>query len=388
MANATIKDILQAYPELAELIAQGKNLDTNTPFDVLDTVNDGQFSTGAGVEFHPENNPNAKVFVSRPDGTGFGLTNTLAQQIETTLEGHRDVPGTMQPLHTFIIDDEGHVMDLSRAVQLVRVAEHLPDGAVNIFKQLREALGQKWSDEQIISHFGPINLKVADILSQIHGQEIPEDIQANAANLYSESLWRVHSDKELTAGLIHKQNFAEKKWVKLPQVLQLQSLMVQFEHHMRNRTHRLKPLHGDPWWRNAYLTPEGDVAFIDQSRSAYGEPATDLALGIGDSINSSIIRNETADGPFMQVAQLGLDSYLAKTGDTEVLEMLPMAFAYKTFALAINNPMLQDEGRRRLFAAGFGCLALAVDALDHGEVEVFDLKNVQNYMEFGLTLLD
>ncbi|MBW7943952.1 hypothetical protein H3C70_00965 [Patescibacteria group bacterium] len=383
---ANIAELLSNHPEIIESIAQARGKGKVLNYEVQGKTADGEFSAGHAVDIETEDG-HLRVFISQPSGNGFGLTNDISTETQGYMESQRSVVGSMEPLHLFMIDETGHVFDISKVTQLLRVAEHLPDGALNVFNDLRATLREKWDDDKVTEHFGPITQQVVDILTQLHTQEVPEDIQQKAGALYSESLWRIHSDRELFSGLVHSQNFREKSWTNLRQMSQIRSLMEEFEHLTRDRKERLRPLHGDAWWRNTYRTPNGKVVMIDQSRSAYGEPAIDVVMAVGDAINSSIIRQENGQGPFTDIAQQGIDTYIGKTNDEVVLEMFPLVFAFKTTTLALLNPVISEQSRRDLVAAGYGSLQLAVEALREGRPFRFSLSDLPTYISVGTTAL-
>ena len=380
-----IADLLSLHPEIAQFITGNAAGIKETTLS--STRSDGAFSTGQPLHIETTDGQVFHFFISRPNGRGFGLTNNTASQLSTLLESHRAVPHTMEPLALLAVLDDGQIVDISRTQYILKVAELLPESSIPLTSDLVESFKGKWTDEQILEHFMPIGEAVANVLVQIHSQSIPDDIVEKAQDLYSESLWRVHSDKELLAGIMHKIDFSQNTWLRLAEASFLRTLMERFEHATRNQPERLTALHGDPWWRNTYRTADNEILFIDQSRSSYGEPAIDVALAIGDSINNSLVRNKSYSGPFLEVANHTLQTYIDQSGDYEVLKMLPITLAYKSFAAAVNNPGIPDAIRRRLFATGVGCLAQANQQLEQGNPMEFRLECLSEYETFGVQLL-
>jgi len=153
----------------------------------------------------------------------------------------------------------------------------------------------------------------------------------------------------------------------------LERAMVSWRWRLRDRAHRLSRTHGDfhPW--NLLFGEGTDFSVLDRSRGEWGEPADDVsALGINYLFFG--VRRSALDGglgvaePFLSLFRVFLDSYLAASGDREILEVLPPFFAFRALVIAHPRwyPTLTDATRRRLLA--FACAMTGPGAFDPGRV--------------------
>jgi hypothetical protein len=126
---------------------------------------------------------------------------------------------------------------------------------------------------------------------------------------------------------------------------------------LRGRAHRLSRTHGDfhPW--NLLFRDGTDFAVLDRSRGEWGEPADDVsALGVNYLFFG--VRKSVAGGgggvaePFLTLFHAFLTAYLDRSGDAELLEVIPPFFAFRSLVIAHPRwyPTLSDETRRILLA--------------------------------------
>jgi aminoglycoside phosphotransferase (APT) family kinase protein len=121
----------------------------------------------------------------------------------------------------------------------------------------------------------------------------------------------------------------------------IERAMVTWRWRLRERAGRLACVHGDfhPW--NLLFSEGTDFAVLDRSRGEWGEPADDVsALAINYLFFG--LRRGASEGvatvapPFDRLFARFLETYLASSGDREILEVLPPFFAFR--ALVIANP--------------------------------------------------
>ncbi len=121
---------------------------------------------------------------------------------------------------------------------------------------------------------------------------------------------------------------------------------------LRGRAHRLACVHGDfhPW--NLLFREGVDFSILDRSRGEWGEPADDVsALGINYLFFG--LRRSVRDGgagvaePFLAVFRAFLDTYLERSGDAELLEVLPPFLGFRALVIAHPRwyPTLPSETR-------------------------------------------
>jgi hypothetical protein len=135
----------------------------------------------------------------------------------------------------------------------------------------------------------------------------------------------------------------------------IERAMVSWRWRLRERAHRLSRTHGDfhPW--NLLFREGTDFSVLDRSRGEWGEPADDVsALGI-NYLFFGIRKSAQAGGrgvaePFRSLFQAFVDTYLASSGDHELLDVLPPFFAFRALVIAHPRwyPTLSDATRRAL----------------------------------------
>jgi Phosphotransferase enzyme family len=149
----------------------------------------------------------------------------------------------------------------------------------------------------------------------------------------------------------------------------IERALVSWRWRLRARGHRLSRVHGDfhPW--NLLFREGADFSVLDRSRGEWGEPADDVsALAINYLFFG--LQKSAADGasgvaePLRSLFDAFLDSYLARSGDSELFEVLPPFFAFRALVIAHPRwyPDLADRTRTALLA--FARAMVRGDAFD------------------------
>jgi hypothetical protein len=117
---------------------------------------------------------------------------------------------------------------------------------------------------------------------------------------------------------------------------------------LRDRVHRLATVHGDfhPW--NILFRTGTDFTLLDRSRGEWGEPADDVAALVVNYLFFALVAERRFHGPLRVCFERFFERYLAGTGDSEILEVLPPFLLFRGLVLASPKwyPTL-DEGIRR-----------------------------------------
>jgi aminoglycoside phosphotransferase (APT) family kinase protein len=136
---------------------------------------------------------------------------------------------------------------------------------------------------------------------------------------------------------------------------ELERQFVTWRWRLRPRSHRLSRVHGDfhPW--NLLFRAGTDFSVLDRSRGEWGEPADDVAaLAVNYlffGIRKSQARSECGVAePFRRLFQQFLRTYIAASGDAEVLDTLPPFLAFRLLVVAHPRwyPTLADGVRKEL----------------------------------------
>ncbi len=103
---------------------------------------------------------------------------------------------------------------------------------------------------------------------------------------------------------------------------------------LRGFTHRLSITHGDfhPW--NIIVRPDGDFTMLDRSRGESGDPADDVASMSANYILYALYEGKQLDGDFGKLYTEFWDTYLAETGDHEMLEVIAPFYVFRGLVMA------------------------------------------------------
>ncbi len=115
--------------------------------------------------------------------------------------------------------------------------------------------------------------------------------------------------------------------------------LVSWRWRLRERHHRLARVHGDfhPW--NLLFREGVEFSVLDRSRGEWGEPADDVSALAVNYLFFGLRKSAATGGdgvaePFLSLFGNFLDSYLARSGDKELLEVLPPFFAFRALVIA------------------------------------------------------
>jgi len=146
----------------------------------------------------------------------------------------------------------------------------------------------------------------------------------------------------------------------------VEHLCVSWRWRLKERTHRLRQVHGDfhPW--NILFRSGTNFSLLDRSRGEYGDPADDVTSLALNYLFFSLQRSGRLEGGFESLFQRFWNRYLEKSGDREVLKVAAPFFAFRGLVMAspVWYPTLSDTVRRRLFA--FIIAVLESESFDPG----------------------
>ena len=132
---------------------------------------------------------------------------------------------------------------------------------------------------------------------------------------------------------------------------EIEKLCVKWRWKLKEYTHRLCREHGDfhPW--NIKFRKGTDFSTFDRSRGEYGEAADDIAgMGI-NYILYSLLKYGKLDGPYKKLHDTFMATYLDKTNDSEIFEVIQPFYAFRGLVVASPEwyPNHPKDIRRKLF---------------------------------------
>ena len=157
-----------------------------------------------------------------------------------------------------------------------------------------------------------------------------------------------------------------------PRVLEeIEHRAVTWRWRLKNRTERLRQVHGDfhPW--NILFDCGLDFQLLDRSRGEFGDPADDVTCLTANYLFFSLQRSGRLEGIFETLFRGFWDRYLERSGDQEVLSVVAPFFAFRALVMAspVWYPHLSDSVREKLLRFILGVL----------EADRFDPVRVNSY---------
>jgi Ser/Thr protein kinase RdoA (MazF antagonist) len=155
-----------------------------------------------------------------------------------------------------------------------------------------------------------------------------------------------------------------------PAILErVESLALRWRYRLRDRTERLRRIHGDfhPW--NILFRQDADFTVLDRSRGRFGDPADDVAALVVNYLFFALRQHGRFEGPFAELFRLFWNQYRLSSGDASLADVIAPHFAFRTLVLAnpVWYPSESPATRRSLFRFLLG--TLEADRFDPEGVE-------------------
>jgi hypothetical protein len=120
------------------------------------------------------------------------------------------------------------------------------------------------------------------------------------------------------------------------QIQAIEQACVRWRWQIKDRTHRLRQVHGDfhPW--NILFREGTDFSVLDRSRGEWGDPADDVTSLTLNYLFFALQESGTLDNQFGELFRRFWKRYLAASGDRELLQVAAPFFAFRGLVMA--NP--------------------------------------------------
>jgi hypothetical protein len=183
---------------------------------------------------------------------------------------------------------------------------------------------------------------LCDYLTGIHA------VRGNNPDLYVRRIRELIGHSECIMGLIDSYPSCGTYQ---PLLKEIERKCVEWRWCIKHRVHRLRQVHGDfhPW--NILFREGADFTLLDRSRGEWGEPADDVTSLTMNYLFFSLQRSGRLDGNFESLFLRFWERYLAKSGDTEMLQVVAPFFAFRGLVMAhpVWYPNLTGNVREALF---------------------------------------
>jgi len=209
---------------------------------------------------------------------------------------------------------------------------------------------------------------LSDYIARVH------KVKKNAPDLYVRAVRDLVGHGECIMGLIDsypkEADFLEKDELK-----QIEKKCIEWRWKLKNKSRFLCRVHGDFHPFNVMFRKGTDFTALDRSRGEWGEAADDVASMSINYLLFSIQEHGRLASPFDQLYELFMRTYLERTGDEELLEVIQPFYVWRCLVVAspLWYPNLGSDNRRRFF--NFIRAILDTDR--------FDVRSVNSYLGYA-----
>jgi len=207
---------------------------------------------------------------------------------------------------------------------------------------------------------------LSDYLVEIH------KVKSKNAELYVRRIRDLVGHGECIMGLMDSYPTG-LDYISEKNLVEIEKRCVEWRWKLKRFTHRLAQVHGDyhPW--NVLFHKSVNFTVLDRSRGEWGEPADDVSAMTINYLFYSLQAYGRLAKSFETLFNIFWKNYLDKTGDEEILSVIPPFFAWRGLVVAspVWYPNLPKHVRTKLFNFIRNVL----------ETEKLDLKNVNSYFE-------
>ncbi len=311
------------------------------------------------VEYESGGHPGKAVLETLSPGPfGHEHMSDRAQMLLWDHDAFNRLPRHVRSIDVGAFRKEGRLTSLGWAEEFFLLTEYVEGkGYIHDLARLQE--GGSLSD---------LDLARADALSvylaEIHRQ------QGTDPGLYARRIRELLGHGECIMGLTDsyppRHGFITRELLEA-----IEHRCVSWRWRLKDRSHRLRRVHGDFHPYNILFREGTDFRVIDRSRGEWGDPADDVTSITGNYLFCSLQRDGRLSGAFEILFRRFWDRYLEKSGDREILEVAAPFYAFRGLVMAspVWYPTLAEDVRKKLFTF----LQSVLDA------EVFDPGRVNGY---------
>ncbi|MDQ7030949.1 MAG: phosphotransferase [Ardenticatenia bacterium] len=273
-----------------------------------------------------------------PNHFGHEYRADRAASLLLAYDTYNHLPAHARALDVGVVEADGHLTSLGHGDEFFLLTEFV-DGTpyADDLVRLRET-----------GHLTDVDVRraqaLAEYLAHIHA------VKRHDPDLYHRRLRDLVGGGEGIMGLIdsYPSDFplAPPQWLAW-----VESRCVEWRWRLREKEHRLAQVHGDYHPYNVLFTRGTEFRLLDRSRGPWGEPADDVAALVINYLFFSLQRCGRLAFPFDHLWDTFWTTYLARTGDEELLSVIAPFLAWR--GLVVASPLwyhVEDDVRRAIFA--------------------------------------
>jgi len=292
------------------------------------------------VEFTVRGERRAAVLETTSPGP-FGHEH-MADRAQMMLWDHgayNSLPRHARSLDVGAFDRKGNLLSVGNAEEFFLLVEHVEGtGYIRDLARLQEGAPLRELDLARAD-------ALCDYLAEIHAVRGPDP------GLYVRKIRELLGHGECVMGLSDSYPLPHG-FITADLLEGIERRVLSWRWRLKGRTDRMRQVHGDYHPFNILFREGSDFTVLDRSRGEWGEPADDITAITGNYLFSSLQSRGRLEGPLGELFLRFWDRYLAKTGDSGVLETAAPFFAFRCLVMAspVWYPSLNEPVRRKLFS--------------------------------------
>ncbi|GAB4236870.1 MAG: hypothetical protein OHK0028_13970 [Deltaproteobacteria bacterium] len=292
------------------------------------------------LEFTVAGSPRAAVIeTASPGPFGHEHVADRAQMMLWDYGAYNTLPRHVRSLDVGAFDRERNLRSVADCREFFLLVEHVDgSGYIQDISRLQE--GAPLRDLDLARADA-----LCDYLAEIHAVPGPDP------GLYVRRIRELLGHGECVMGLCDSYPLPHG-FITAALLEEIERKIVSWRWRLKDRTHRLRQVHGDFHPFNLLFREGVDFTVIDRSRGEWGEPADDVTALTGNYLFASLQAAGRLEGSFETLFRRFWDRYLERTGDDEILAVAAPFFAFRCLVMAspVWYPSLDEPVRRKLFS--------------------------------------
>jgi len=284
-----------------------------------------------------------------PNWFGHDRRSDRAALVLLAADTYAEVPKHTRVLDVGAFDARGDLCSLAGEGEFYLITEYA-EGRLYA-RDLRELEVRGEATVQDVARAGAL----ASYLAGLHCAPLPPP-GARPPELYRRAVRDLIGSGEGIFGIAD--SYPEGGPVASERLAALERRAVDFRWKIRGRAHRLRCTHGDFHPYNILFREGVDFTLLDASRGGRGDPADDLAALTINYILGAVVHPGAWSRGLEPVWDAFWSTYLGVAGDDEVLEVIPLFFAWRALVVAspVWYPSLTPAMRDALLGFAEGAL--------------------------------